>query len=179
MPTFLVLIPFGLARAWKLFWKKANLERTGKPAMVFPDRIVGFILLLLAATCIAEGIRVWDGFGGTGFMPAIVGLIFVFLSPGLLLRKSRDQAEGVIPWPQKGVWQKIGVTLASLVLYTLLVPWVGYPLSTALFLTILLRAMGKVRWGYGLVFGLGVSVFTYVIFKIWLNMPLPAGFWGN
>jgi hypothetical protein len=64
-------------------------------------------------------------------------------------------------------------------LYTLLVPWVGYPLSTALFLTILLRAMGKVRWGYGLVFGLGVSVFTYVIFKIWLNMPLPAGFWGN
>jgi putative tricarboxylic transport membrane protein len=146
--------------------------------MIFADRIVGFILVLLAATCIAEGIRVWDGFGRTGFMPAIVGLIFVFLSPGLLLRKSRDQEAGIILWPQKGVWQKIGFILASLVLYTLLVPWIGYPLATTLFLTMLLRATGTVRWGYGVVFGVGVSASTYVIFKIWLNMPLPAGFWG-
>ncbi len=133
--------------------------------MVFADRIVGLILLLLAAICIAEGIRVWDGFGGTGFMPAIVGLIFLSLSPGLLFPKSRAQAEGAISWPQKGGWQKIGFTLTSLILYTLLVPWVGYPVSTALFLTILFSAMGKVRWGYGLVFSLGVSVFTYVIFR--------------
>lgn len=147
--------------------------------MIFADRIVGFILVLLAATCIAEGIRVWDGFGRTGFMPAIVGLIFVCLSLGLLLRKSRDPKDGVIIWPQKGVWPKIGFTLTVLILYTLLVPWIGYPLSTALFLTALLRAMGKVRLGYGLLFGVVVSAFTYVIFKIWLNMPLPAGFWGN
>jgi len=147
--------------------------------MIFADRIVGFILVLLAATCIAEGIRVWDGYGRTGFMPAMVGLLFVFLSLGLLLRKPRDQKDGVILWPQKGVWQKIGFTLTVLILYTLLVPWIGYPLSTALFLSVLLRAIGKVRSGNGLLFGVAVSAFTYVIFKIWLNMPLPAGFWGN
>lgn len=147
--------------------------------MIFADRTVGFILLFLAATCIAEGIRVWDGFGGTGFMPAILGLIFVFLSLGLLLGKSRDQKDGVILWPQKGVWPKIGLALTVLILYTLLVPWIGYPLSTAVFLLVLLRSMGKVRLGYGLLFGVVVSAFTYVIFKIWLNMPLPAGFWGN
>jgi len=147
--------------------------------MIFADRIVGFILVLLAATCIAEGIRVWDGYGRTGFMPAMVGLLFVFLSLGILLRKPRDQKDGVILWPQKGVWQKIGFTLTVLILYTLLVSWIGYPLSTALFLSVLLRAIGKVRSGNGLLFGVAVSAFTYVIFKIWLNMPLPVGFWGN
>jgi Na+/proline symporter len=74
---------------------------------------------------------------------------------------------GIILLPQRRVWQKIGFTLASLVFYPLPVPWIGYPLSTALFLTILLRVMGKVRWRYGLVFGLLVSAFLYVIFKIW------------
>jgi hypothetical protein len=38
--------------------------------------------------------------------------------------------------------------------------------------------MGGVRWGYGLIFGFGVSILTYVVFKIWLNMPFPAGFLG-
>jgi len=38
--------------------------------------------------------------------------------------------------------------------------------------------MGKVRWGPGLIFGAVVSAFTHIIFKMWLNMPLPAGFLG-
>jgi len=38
--------------------------------------------------------------------------------------------------------------------------------------------MGRVRWGYGLIFGLVASGFTYIIFKIWLNMPFPIGFLG-
>jgi putative tricarboxylic transport membrane protein len=145
--------------------------------MVIADRIVGFILLLLAAACIAEGIRVWDGFGETGFMPVLVSVIFAFLSLGLLLHKSQNKEE-VIPWPQKRGWQQIGIIVASLVLYALLVPCIGCLLTTALFLTGLVRAMGKVGWGYGLIFGAVVSTSTHIIFKIWLNMSLPAGFLG-
>ena len=41
--------------------------------MSVADRILGIILLLLALVCLVEGIRVWDGMGGTGFMPVIKG----------------------------------------------------------------------------------------------------------
>ena len=111
-------------------------------------------------------------------MPALVGVIFALLSTGLLLSKPQNKENEVISWPQKRGWQQIGVIFASLVLYALLLPWIGYLLATALFLTGLLRAMGKVRWRSGLIFGAVVSASTHVIFKIWLNMPLPAGFLG-
>ena len=111
-------------------------------------------------------------------MPALVGVIFAFLSVGLLLSRSQSKENEVIPWPQKRGWQQIGVIFASMVLYTLLLPWIGYFLATTLFLTGLLKAMGKVRWGSGLIFGAVVSASTHIIFKTWLNMPLPVGFWG-
>jgi putative tricarboxylic transport membrane protein len=65
-----------------------------------------------------------------------------------------------------------------MVLYTLLLPWVGFLLGTILFLTVLVRVMGRVRWAYGLMFGCVVSIISYVVFKVWLNMPFPAGVLG-
>jgi hypothetical protein len=146
--------------------------------MSVADRILGIILLLLALVCLVEGIRVWDGMGGTGFMPVIMGVVFGTLSSGFLVSRSPNRESPPIPWPTKGNWQKIGFISLSLVLYTLLVPWIGYLIGTTLFLIGLVRAMGRVRWGYGLIFGLVATGFTYIIFKIWLNMPFPVGFLG-
>jgi hypothetical protein len=42
-------------------------------------------------------------------------------------------------------------------------------------MTALVWVMGSVRWGYSLIFGVGVSAFTHFVFKIWLNMPFPSG----
>jgi hypothetical protein len=147
--------------------------------MVRADRILGIILLFLALVCFIEGIRVWDGMGGTGFMPAFLGMVFALLGPGLLIPRPPNQASFSISWPQKAAWQQIGLIFLCMVFYTLLLPWVGFLLGTALFLTALVRVMGRVRWGYGLIFGFVVSMITYVVFKIWLNMPFPAGFLGG
>jgi hypothetical protein len=146
--------------------------------MSFADHLLGTVLLLLAVAVLAEGIRVWDGLGGTGFMPIIVGIFFSLLGLGHLLHKPRERDRAAIAWPARRIWQQIGLILLFLFLYALSVPWFGYPVATTLFLTGLLQAMGKVGWRYGLIFGSGVSSITYVIFKVWLNMPLPAGWLG-
>ena len=142
------------------------------------DRILGIILLLLASACLAEGVRVWDGMGGTGFMPVIMGVAFGALSLAFLVPRFSRRESSRIPWPAKGNRQKIAIVSLFLVSYTLLVPWIGYFISTTLFLIGLVRAMGKVRWGAGLTFSLATSSCTYFIFKVWLKMPLPAGFLG-
>jgi len=54
----------------------------------------------------------------------------------------------------------------------------GYFIGTTLFLIGLVRAMGRVRWEYGLFFSLITSSCTYLVFKVWLKMPLPGGFLG-
>ena len=146
--------------------------------MVRADRILGGILLVLALGCFIEGIRVWDGMGGTGFMPALLGVIFALLSPGLLIARPKNQASLSIPWPLKAGWLQIGLIFLCMVLYTLLLPWVGFLPGTTLLLTALVCVMGRVRRGYGLIFGFLVSLITYVVFKVWLNMPFPAGFLG-
>jgi hypothetical protein len=146
--------------------------------MVRADRILGVILLFLALVCFIEGIRVWDGMGGTGFMPALLGMVFALLGPGLLIPRPPNQGSFSISWPLKAGWQQIGLIFFCMMFYTLLLPWVGFLLGTTLFLTGLVRVMGRVRWGYGLIFGFVVSIITYIVFKIWLNMPFPAGFLG-
>ncbi len=40
----------------------------GDRSLARANRILGVILLLLALSCFIEGIRVWDGMGGNGFM---------------------------------------------------------------------------------------------------------------
>jgi hypothetical protein len=142
------------------------------------DRILGIFLLLLSFLCLWEGIRVWDGAGGTGFMPVLVGVVFAILSLGFLILRSHQKDSPSIPWPSGGVCQQIGMIFIALASYTLLLPWVGYLIGTTLFLIGLVRVMGKVRWEYGVVFSLVVSVITYLVFKTWLNMPLPTGFLG-
>ncbi len=142
--------------------------------MLGADRILGIILLFLALACFAEGIRVWDGMWGTGFLPVIMGFVFSVLALGFLFSRESFQ----VPWLAKGNRRKIAFIYLALMSYTLLIPWMGYFIGTTLFLIGLVRAMGRVRWGYGVIFGLVTSSCTYLIFKVWLKMPLPGGFLG-
>ncbi len=143
--------------------------------MIKADRILGILLVLLGLLCLVEAVRVWDGVGGTGFMPLLLGVLFAMLSLGLLISRPQPSELSPISWPAKSVWQRIGMIFAVLVLYILLLPWAGYLLATTVFLTALVGVMGRVRWGYCLVFGVGVSAVTHVVFKTWLNMPFPSG----
>lgn len=146
--------------------------------MLMADRTLGWILLLLALVSLAEGFRTWDRMGGTGFMPVIVGSIFTLLSLTLLTRKPHPGRNHPISWPNKMGWRRLGLTCMTFVVYTLTVPWIGYAIATTLFLSGLLKIMGDIRWRNGFILGILASGSTYVIFKIWLNMPLPAGILG-
>jgi hypothetical protein len=142
------------------------------------DRILGGVLLLLALISLGEGLRTWDKIGGTGFMPAIIGSIFGLLGLVLLFRRpplGKDQPNF---WSHQAGWRRIGLTIMTFFLYILAVPPIGYAMGTVVFLMVLFRIMGNIRWEKGFLYGMVASVSTYIIFKVWLNMPLPAGFLG-
>jgi putative tricarboxylic transport membrane protein len=142
------------------------------------DRVVGLILLIVSLACAVEGRRTWDGVGGTGFFPSILAGIFAALGLGLLLGKRVPEEDIPISWPDKTSRQGMALVFFALVVYAIVTQWIGYPAATALFLAGLSKIIGNKRWPYSFLFGAGVSAVTYVVFKIWLNMPLPVGFWG-
>jgi putative tricarboxylic transport membrane protein len=142
------------------------------------DRVVGLALLLLSLACAAEGWRTWDGVGGTGFFPSILAGIFAALGFGLLRGKSDPEEDIPISWPDKTSRRELALVFFALVVYAIATQWIGYPAATTLFLAGLCKIIGNKRWPFSFLFGAGVSAVTYVVFKMWLNMPLPVGLAG-
>jgi putative tricarboxylic transport membrane protein len=67
----------------------------------------------------------------------------------------------------------VGLALAALFAYALLLERIGYLLVTFLFLTLMLRFMGALRWGPVLATAILSTVASYVLFSVWLRVPLP------
>jgi hypothetical protein len=55
---------------------------------------------------------------------------------------------------------------------------VGYLISTAVFLVVGTQLLEPVRPTRALVFGLASAAFLFLIFRVWLRVPLPGGVVG-
>jgi len=65
-------------------------------------------------------------------------------------------------------------TAAALLGYCLLLPWIGYPVASLIFVTLLLRCLGA-GWRTALVTGLASAAVSYYLFGVLLGVPLPRG----
>jgi hypothetical protein len=65
-----------------------------------------------------------------------------------------------------------------LVGYWLVLPYVGYTGSTALVSIGLYRAMGHYRWPIATLLAAVTTGLLFLVFRVWLNEPLPSGWLG-
>ena len=137
---------------------------------------MGVLLGILGLGCLIEAHRVWNGWNGTGTMPVIVGGIFIVLSVAYLISRSPDTTP--IKWPDKKERVGVGVVGTSFSCYIGVMPWLGYPISTWLFLAIVARYISPSRIYILFIWTGAVAVGTYIIFKKLLGMYLPVGFLG-
>jgi putative tricarboxylic transport membrane protein len=110
---------------------------------------------------------------GPGFFPwwtsvLISVLAFFFLAQTLTARvKSEVEAGGRIA--------KVLALLGVLALYTLTLETLGYPLCTFLLVVFMLRVTDLHRWPVALGMAALTAVGSYVVFAVWLSVPLPRG----
>jgi hypothetical protein len=67
----------------------------------------------------------------------------------------------------------------SLFVYAALVPWLGFFLSTFLFVFFLFRSAESEKWWLSFVKAGLVTAGNYLIFVGWLGIHLPRGIWGG
>ncbi len=145
------------------------------------DTVSSLFCLGLGLLFLGGGLRMGIGplnAPGPGFFPVVIGGVLSSLSAALLATAARRQgpSEKKRFWKQEGSWAKILPSLLSLVFYLAFLDFLGYLLTTSLFILFLLKFVGKKGWGASILMALIVSVSSYALFRMGLGVLLPRGF---
>jgi len=116
---------------------------------------------------------------GPGFFPFIAGLVLGTLAATVFFQARRAAAgarETSKPlWTSPSGVKKVVLTTMVLLGYALSMNYLGFLISTFLFLTFLLRTIEPQRWGMVILESLLASGISYLVFEIWLQAQLPRG----
>ena len=117
---------------------------------------------------------------GPGFLSFFAGLVITGLALMVHLRSrkrrpgtTKEKSEPIWSDPKKGM--KIAMTVVALLVYAVVMNYLGFLISTFLFLAFILKTIEPQRWSVTLIGSLVASAAFYVIFEIGLQSQLPKG----
>jgi len=142
----------------------------------------GILLFVISAVIAFESLRIGIGewnVPGPGFVPFWAAVIQACLSILLIIVTLNEKpAVSNKKWYEKVLWQRWGVTLASIIAYTLLLEHLGFIICTLILIITLILTMDRRRWKLALVMGVFASLGSYLVFAVWLKAQLPKGLLG-
>ena len=112
---------------------------------------------------------------GAGMMPTlIVGLLITF-GLVLLLRARESPPLASIEWADlRHAIAVLAVAVAAAAVYT----WLGFFVTIAIVLFVLVYVVERQPFFRALFFSIGTTALTYALFGMLLRTPLPDGPWG-
>jgi len=149
------------------------------------DQLSGLGWLAISIFVCAESMSIGVGTfrsPGSGFFLFLsgvgLGMLALTLVAKEILKKKGDENITNL-W--KGVkWSKVIFVLASLFIYAILLPILGYVIMTFLLMTFLFGIGVTERprlWVLG-VSALFAALLSYIVFCVWLDVQLPKGIFG-
>jgi len=123
-----------------------------------------------------------EGVPGPGLLPLIGGIVLISLGTGVLipaLKKERNlkSAEKRF-FPEKNSYRKLLLAVVALGVYGIALEYVGFLITTLLFMTFLLRFIEPQKWTVVLAASLLTAASSYLLFQFLLKVQLPKGIWG-
>ena len=112
---------------------------------------------------------------GPGFFPFGLAIALILLSLALIFKHWKKDASPPPFWPER-TWLRPLLGVAILIFYALVVDVIGFILTTFLFLVIWMWVIERLRWRTILSISVGTTVALYLIFNLFLEVPLPSGF---
>jgi putative tricarboxylic transport membrane protein len=117
---------------------------------------------------------------GPGFFPFWGGIALGTFALLLLAKTWLEKREGIKLldlWKGKE-WDKVILVLTSLLIYAILLPRLGYLLTTLGLMSLLFCVKGRQRLLIQGVSALITVLASYIVFYVWLKVPLPRGILG-
>ena len=132
----------------------------------------------------AGSIKFGDLRGGApsaGLFPCLGGITLFILSAVNLLKGWREGGGAAAPkfFPRPESRRKIVLLLSGLLAYGFALTYLGFFLTTFLFMLFLLKAIEPQRWARTLITSFSVSAAAYILFEVLLKVQLPLGIMEN
>jgi hypothetical protein len=146
------------------------------------DQTSSLFWLLVSLSVFIESLRLGIGTlhnPGRGFLTlgasGILGILSLILFLQASLKKEEVKAQPVFAGP---LWTRILLVLIVLILYSRLMPVLGYLISTFLLMTSLFFILERKKIVFVFVSSILTTVVTYFVFSKWLNCQFPDGLFG-
>ena len=119
---------------------------------------------------------------GPGFFPLCLAVALSLAAVGLIVRAWRAAPAGApAPAPAPTADPRrfaVAGTLGALLVYALVLEWLGFLLATFALLVFFFRALQHQSWLVVVAGSLATSLLSYLVFKTWLGVNLPGGLLG-
>lgn len=115
---------------------------------------------------------------GPGFIFFWSGLVLAALAVLGPLRACVSHRDRETTAPRQTNWSQILLALVVLGLYALFIERIGFLLTTAVMMGLIVRLAGEHRWSRIVTFALGATLGAYAILQVWLQTRLPPGLLG-
>jgi hypothetical protein len=146
------------------------------------DQISSLFWLLLSISVCIESIRLGTGtlrHPDMGFMAFGVSALLGILSLTLFLRAILKKEEAKIePFFSGKLWKRVLFVLIAILIYSQLMPVVGYLISTFLLMSFLFWIVKGQNWWRVLILSFLTTLITYYVFSVWLKCQFPEGLFG-
>jgi hypothetical protein len=134
-------------------------------------------LTLLGGYILLASVRI--GFGSlkepeAGFFPFVAGSIILITSVIGMLPRSREGEASPLFQSRRELMTFLSVALLS-VLWIIALPVLGYAVMTFVVAFLYSKTMGLEGWWRPLLLSLGIGLFIYALFDLWLYIDLPRG----
>jgi putative tricarboxylic transport membrane protein len=144
------------------------------------NRVWGIIISGIGVFYLIEGFSlpsaaIGDPLGPLTF-PTILGVSMVACGVYLAVRPGPRTTQPILV---RNSFQQVLILFALLILYSSSISWMGYPLSTFLFVLIGAFLMGERSWAKGVLISAVFSTGIFFLFVRVLTIPLPLGFLKN
>lgn len=118
-----------------------------------------------------------DGVPGPGFLPRWVAAGLVCVGLFLTVKGIRPgiAAQKAIAWPDVGAWRRVAVILGALALALLLLEKVGFMIVVTAFMAVVMYSLSVRSWLMLATVPVLTAIGLYVVFAVWLRVPLPQG----
>ena len=140
------------------------------------ERIYGIVIFCLGLAILWAGRTLTFGSfrsPGSGMFPALIAILMLVLSLILIVLPPRTESRG--PSVSGKVLVRVCAVFASLVLYALLLEFLGFLIVSFVLTVFLFAVFGSEQYGFAVLKALALTGFAYVLFEILLKSNLPKG----
>jgi putative tricarboxylic transport membrane protein len=148
------------------------------------DVVSGCVLVLLGVLVLVAASQIRGGMEERlppRTLPYIVGSVILAGGAGLALKSWRRPGPGgpgpALKWPDGAAMLRIAVCLAALVLYIVLMPYLGFPITSGIYVAFTIRYLRPSAPWTALLIGVVTGLLSYYVFSQLLELSLPLGDW--